>query len=310
MTDGPSHLPGLYVIGSRLREFRDNRGISLRQLAVKLGFNPSTVSGWETGARPLDVGQLGWYLGYLQVTPAEYQLMMRLHGQAERASHIENLAPGEASLQDVYLRYAVHTYEWAPRVVPDFLQTSEYAHAVLGRTSQPDDVDLEILTRQVRQVDRNPHHRHTVLLGAAALNHEFLSAEIRDAQLQHLTTSATGRISTQLVPDSLSVTGTTELGLQLLGVGREDDLPARRTGEPVETGGEDGEALAGPGGSFAQSIPAGGHLGGQLGGHLLLRRSTLHSPRGCRLGKAVRIDPPRVVAQLVRHDQRVVPVAR
>ncbi|WP_326950897.1 helix-turn-helix transcriptional regulator [Amycolatopsis sp. NBC_01307] len=210
MTDGPSHLPGLYVIGSRLRELRDNRGISLRQLAVKLGFNPSTVSGWETGARPLDVGQLGWYLGYLQVTPAEYQLMMRLHGQAERASHIENLAPGEASLQDVYLRYAVHTYEWAPRVVPDFLQTFEYAHAVLGRTSQPDDVDLEILTRQVRQVDRNPHHRHTVLLGAAALNHEFLSAEIRDAQLQHLTTSATGRISTQLVPDSLSVTGTTE----------------------------------------------------------------------------------------------------
>jgi transcriptional regulator with XRE-family HTH domain len=210
MTDGPSHLPGLYVLGSALRELRDSRGISLRQQAVKLGFNPSTLSGWEKGARPIDLGQLGWYLGYLQVTSAEYQLMMRLHGQSERTSHIESLAPGEASLQDVYRRYAVHTYEWAPYVVPDLLQTSEYAHAVLGRTSQPDDVDLEILTRQVRQLDRDPQHRHTVLLGAAALNHEFVSTEIRDAQLQHTTTLAKGRMSTQLVPENLSFAGTTE----------------------------------------------------------------------------------------------------
>ncbi|GLY38851.1 transcriptional regulator [Amycolatopsis sp. NBRC 101858] len=210
MTDGPSRLPGLYVLGSALRELRDSRGISLRQLAAKLGFNPSTLSGWEKGARPIDPAQLGWYLGYLHVAPAEYQLMMRLHGQSERTSHIESLAAGEASLQDVYLRYAVHTYEWAPRVVPDLLQTSEYAHAVLGRDSQPDDVDLEILYRQVRQLGRDPQHRHTVLLGAAALNHEFVSAEIRDEQLQHITTSAKGRISTQIVPDNLSFAGTTE----------------------------------------------------------------------------------------------------
>ncbi|NBH06817.1 helix-turn-helix domain-containing protein [Amycolatopsis sp. SID8362] len=71
MTDGPSRCPGFYVLGCALRELRESRGMSLRELAGKLGFSPSSLSNWETGERSIESGQLGWILGYLRISPAE-----------------------------------------------------------------------------------------------------------------------------------------------------------------------------------------------------------------------------------------------
>jgi len=202
MTDGPSHCPGLYVLGHALRERRIDRGMTLRQLARELAISPASLSAWENGERRIEAGPLGWLLGYLQAPPVDYHFLMRLHGQSERASYIENLKSGTASLQLAYERYALRTFEWAPHVVPDLLQTSEYAHAVLGRhVVQPDDVDQEILTRQVRHLDRDPQHRHTLLLGAAALTSESVPQEVLHAQLQQITTPASRpQVDARVVP--------------------------------------------------------------------------------------------------------------
>lgn len=211
MTDGPSRCPGFYVLGCALRELRESRGMSLRELAGKLGFSPSSLSGWETGERSIESGQLGWILGYLRVSPAERQLLMQLHRQSERTSHVEILTPGKPSLQDVYERHALHTFQWAPHVVPDLLQTSAYAHAVLGHFLQADDVDQEILTRQVRQLERDRRHRNTVLLGWAAVNHELVPPEVRHAQRDHITAlTDRGLVKAGVVKENLGCAGTTK----------------------------------------------------------------------------------------------------
>ncbi|UOX88384.1 Scr1 family TA system antitoxin-like transcriptional regulator [Amycolatopsis sp. FBCC-B4732] len=179
-------------------------------MAAKLGFSPSALSGWETGERAIEPGQLGWILGYLQVEPAERQLLTHLHRQSERTSYIESLTSGTPSLQEVYEQHALRTFQWAPHVVPDLLQTAEYAHAVLGRVAPADDVDQEILTRQVRQLDRDPRHRHTVLLGAAAVNHELVPPEVQRAQLRHITALADlGLVKAGVVRENLGPAGPT-----------------------------------------------------------------------------------------------------
>ena len=39
----------LYEIGLRIREFREARGMTQRQLAREIGVNEAVISNWETG---------------------------------------------------------------------------------------------------------------------------------------------------------------------------------------------------------------------------------------------------------------------
>ncbi|WP_442792314.1 helix-turn-helix domain-containing protein [Amycolatopsis sp. NBC_01307] len=79
MTNGPSHRPALHVIGREVREIRTAQGISLRELARKLGLSPALLSAWETGERRPEDATLAQILGYLRVAPRSYTFLMRLH---------------------------------------------------------------------------------------------------------------------------------------------------------------------------------------------------------------------------------------
>ncbi|MGW4526938.1 Scr1 family TA system antitoxin-like transcriptional regulator [Amycolatopsis sp. NPDC004378] len=202
MTDECLSHPSLYVLGGALRQHRQNRGWSLRDLGRLMGIGPSTISGWEKGERRIPAVPLGWILGLLKVKPDECQLLIRLHEKSDRAIYVESVDDGVTSLQQAYDRHTLRTFAWAPRIVPDSLQTYDYAHAVAGpRTALPDDVDQAVLARQVRQLDRDPRHRHFLLLGAGALALESVPPEVLRAQLNEVTNPGNRRrVETRIVP--------------------------------------------------------------------------------------------------------------
>ncbi|MET8845982.1 Scr1 family TA system antitoxin-like transcriptional regulator [Amycolatopsis sp. NPDC004625] len=212
MPESSLHYPGFYVIGRALREHRSARKMSLRQLARLLDISPSHLSGWENGDRRIPAIPLGWMLGLLKVPPTESHLLIRLHAMAERASYVERIDSDVLTIQRAYDRFTLHTYEWAPRIVPDLLQTFDYAHALPGApTPQPDKVDQEIFARRVRQVDRDPRHRHTLLLGSAALTLECVPPEVLQTQLQAITNPGSERrVDTRIVTAETSIAATIE----------------------------------------------------------------------------------------------------
>ena len=204
MTRPSSRLPALLALSVSLRAARTARGLGLRRLADKLGIPAQYLSLWENGKRPPSTDEIAHLLGFLQVGPAEYNRIMRLHRQLDNPSVIVTVEPDADSLQRTFEQFAIRTLEWAPRVIPEPLQAPEYIRAILqGRATRPDDIDQEIFTRQVRKLDRDRNHRHTVLLCAAALHPEFgLPPNGISADLPH--------VDIRIVPAKACVTGTIE----------------------------------------------------------------------------------------------------
>lgn len=60
-----------YEIGARIRRYREDRGISQKELAEKLGISNSRVSNWEQGINRPDADILADICEALNVSPSE-----------------------------------------------------------------------------------------------------------------------------------------------------------------------------------------------------------------------------------------------
>ncbi|QKV80693.1 Scr1 family TA system antitoxin-like transcriptional regulator [Amycolatopsis sp. Hca4] len=171
MTKATLNLPTLLALSASLREARTAENLGLRALAYKLGVPAQNLSLWETGKRVPAAEDVARILGFLRVSPAEYHRVMRLRRQLDAPVSVETLDAASASRRRVLEELAVRTFEWAPHVVPEPLQTPEYIRAIAqDHAARPDDLDQAVFEHQVRQLDQHRTGHSTVLLGAAALN--------------------------------------------------------------------------------------------------------------------------------------------
>lgn len=60
-----------YEIGSRIRKYREERGLSQKQLAEMIGVKNNRVSNWEQGLNRPDADILAALCRALQVSPSE-----------------------------------------------------------------------------------------------------------------------------------------------------------------------------------------------------------------------------------------------
>lgn len=60
-----------YEIGSRIRKYREERGLSQKQLAELIGVKNNRVSNWEQGLNRPDADILAALCRVLQVSPSE-----------------------------------------------------------------------------------------------------------------------------------------------------------------------------------------------------------------------------------------------
>lgn len=147
------------ALGQRLRELRRRAGLTGKDLAESLSWQPSKVSKIEHGKQtPTDSDVRAWTLA----TGADHEtaaLLASLHTlEVQYAEWQRILRSGmaghqlELSAQDAKTRL-YRSFE--PSVVPGLLQTAEYARAVLSRAARlhnvPDDVNSAVARRMRRQ---------------------------------------------------------------------------------------------------------------------------------------------------------------
>ncbi|RSM36035.1 XRE family transcriptional regulator [Amycolatopsis balhimycina DSM 5908] len=200
MTKASPCLPALLALSASLRTARIAEGLGLRQLAHKLGISAQALSLWETGKRAPAIEDVAHVLGFLRVSPVEYGRVMRLRRQLDDPVSIETLDAGSTSQRRTLEALAVRTFEWAPHVVPEPLQTSEYIRAIAqDHAAKPDDLDQAAFEHQVRQLDHGWTGHRTVLVGAAAL------APATEPQLQALRAAANlPGLVVKIVPPSVA----------------------------------------------------------------------------------------------------------
>lgn len=61
----------MYEIGSRIRKYREDRGLSQKQLAKLIGVSNSRVSNWEQGLNRPDADIIADICRALQVSPSD-----------------------------------------------------------------------------------------------------------------------------------------------------------------------------------------------------------------------------------------------
>jgi transcriptional regulator with XRE-family HTH domain len=196
-------------LAATLRRLREDAGRTLDEVSDQMGLAQSTMSRIETaraGARPAivrglltlygvhgdeaevivqiakDATRHGWWYSYRDVIPDWLQTFVGFEA--------------EASL--------IQTYE--PQLVPDLLQTEEYARAILGaawRKLPPAEVDRRVQARLNRQeilTRRRPPEFH-VVLSEAVLRCQVGSPAVFAGQMARLVEAVDDRkVSIQVLP--------------------------------------------------------------------------------------------------------------
>ncbi|WP_130799503.1 Scr1 family TA system antitoxin-like transcriptional regulator, partial [Streptomyces otsuchiensis] len=203
----------LRLIAADLRARREAAGLTMEQAAARLGVHEATLRRTEramTGLRASTVAEL---LRIYGTGPEESRRVLEELSEANRPGwwhHWRDVLPSHLagvidleSAADVIRAYA-------PGVVPDLLQTPEYAHALLRLRHSRDDTArtaqrLELLAaRQQRALHRERPARLWVLMEEAVLSRPLggrVAMRRQHERLAHAVEDRSSPVSLQLLPN-------------------------------------------------------------------------------------------------------------
>lgn len=170
-------------VGSKIRDTRAWRGVSLRVTAELAGISPAYLSMIENGERPLEKrSTLEAIARALRISPSELGVVSTVGPpDPEVARALDSLVDVEAALTDVALgEQTVNPRPW-PAVAAD----AQHLHAVL-RPQSDVAAQMELLPTLIRELNAlmatSPEHRRELLeslilvLHAAAMAAKYVSA--------------------------------------------------------------------------------------------------------------------------------------
>ena len=183
------------ALGARLRELRQRAGLTGRQLAESLSWQPSKVSKLENGKQtPSDDDIVAWTeatsseperadllasLHTLEVQHAEWQRQLRT-----------GLKPHQNEIAEINARTRLFRV-FESTYIPGLLQTGEYARSRFAQSitvfKVRNDIDEAVRARMQRQdVLYRPEKRFHFVLTEAALRYRLCPPEIMLGQLDRL----------------------------------------------------------------------------------------------------------------------------
>src|SRR5438067_5680192 len=150
-----SPTPRVRALAASIREAREARRISVRQLAEVLGFSPAMLSQWERAIRVPTVAQVGLILGYLQVAGERQDHILELARTAREPNWLtestSDIGPALTGLLQCE-RTAIRINCWALTIVPGLFQTADYARSILSSGDLTlSQVDARLIVRLGRQ---------------------------------------------------------------------------------------------------------------------------------------------------------------
>ncbi len=184
--------PAVQQLTRAIRTARRARGLPNRTLSAQLGYSHAQVSHWETGRQVPTLAQVIALVDAMDISGDERQSILGYAREAIAPNPLAKLPGIPPVLADgiAYERLACAIEEWAPAIVPDLVQTSDYTRA-LATSQSCDPVDVEI--RSLIQAGRreiltrtNTPVEFTAVIGHAALRESIAPAHVMAEQVDFL----------------------------------------------------------------------------------------------------------------------------
>ncbi|MET8471652.1 helix-turn-helix transcriptional regulator [Streptomyces sp. NPDC006422] len=191
----PAPTVGQVVLGRRLRDLREARGLKREEAARSLHVAGATIRRMETAEVALKIPYVQMLLELYEVPEREIEAFVALAEEANLPGwwqRFHDVLPDWFSLYVSLEGAASMIRAYEPHFVPGLLQTEEYARAVfdagtVGR-SRPDDVDRHIDLRMARQslLDREEPPHLWVVMDETVLRRPPGGADVLRGQLDRL----------------------------------------------------------------------------------------------------------------------------
>jgi len=181
------------LVGSALRRYRENVGYALEDAAKVLECDRSKISRIETGQRGIRPKELRELLTEYGVSDTEQAALLglaRRGGQHGWWDQYMNVLPETAIDYVIMESTAAEIMAYEAQLVPDLLQTADYARAVAeaqpgyGSQAQREDAVAAKSERQAAVLGGGV--RLTAVVGEAALHQQVGGPEVMADQLAHL----------------------------------------------------------------------------------------------------------------------------
>ncbi|GAA4845683.1 helix-turn-helix transcriptional regulator [Saccharopolyspora rosea] len=233
-------------LGLRLRERREQLGLTLNAVGKQTGIGGNNLSSIEIAKRRLTATKLSALAKVYELSDDQLNELETLRVQAEQRAWWDDYA---RLYSEEFLRFigleagAISVREYAAETIPGLLQTADYARAMIRGGSpyiKPVDVGPRVesrLARQTRLEDPHPVDL-TVVIGQTALRQEVGSREIMAHQLARLAKLSEERrehIKIHVMPYSAGAHPVIGGGITLLSFGSQR-LPDMVWQEAVTTG--------------------------------------------------------------------------
>ncbi|MEV4329592.1 helix-turn-helix transcriptional regulator [Streptomyces sp. NPDC049597] len=183
------------ALGLRLRELREDTGLTGKGLAERLGWQRSKVSRLETGKQTASEADLDAWAAAVGAPGQAGDLKSRLRGlESQQRSWRRQLAAGHRPVQDRYVVEYQRTKTmrgYEATVIPGLFQTPDYArHLLLQNASlmrSPRDTDQAVAGRMRRQaVLYEPGKVFRVLMWEGVLHALICPQDVMTGQLDRL----------------------------------------------------------------------------------------------------------------------------
>jgi transcriptional regulator with XRE-family HTH domain len=214
LEDRSSPLLMRWILGERLREFREANGMTASKVASELSWAPSKISRIENheGARPSDVRALLSVYGITD--PDDIQPVVGLARQAENKGwwreFDDTLPPWFATFVGLEAG-AAEERDYRGAIVTGLLQTEDYARALMsadrpGGRPKAGEVERMVALRRERQEHLEGHRplRVWTIMEESALHRPVGGRAVMREQLRHLADiSAAPHVTVQVLPAEL-----------------------------------------------------------------------------------------------------------
>jgi transcriptional regulator with XRE-family HTH domain len=180
------------ALGSALRKVREEKRITLRELAVRISRNQGDLSRMETGEKSIKPEQAAQILTALGVNGDQYDEIIALAYRTNEPLWVAASLPEQRQQVMALVNFeqqATKITEVSPLLIPGLLQTSNYTRAMMKQARVPnEEIATRVATRMGRKdvITRQDPVQFTALISHFALTHIIGDKIVMLEQLRHL----------------------------------------------------------------------------------------------------------------------------
>ncbi|NHD18560.1 MULTISPECIES: helix-turn-helix transcriptional regulator [unclassified Actinopolyspora] len=203
------HSPRVRALGAELREARESAGMTMRDVAQKLGWHHSKYARFEAGDQPPTSEQVSAILATYGASDSERERLTEMANEiATGDANWLKAGSGHDELTTLleFERTATSIVDVSPILVPGLLQTSDYARTIMAG-EPPGEVERLVAMRIGRRdvLTRSKPVDFTAVIAESALRQPMGGRAVMADQLRHIAKmSELDNVTVHVLPHELT----------------------------------------------------------------------------------------------------------